>query len=230
MDHRRDRHGMPFGVPVTASGTSTATSVSVSVSVPPFTSAFVLPPTVSGFPYHVKLTLGGAAHLTASPSMAAPTGGVPGTVIVMSAVHLNKGVNASMYVPGAQSVFHVPLDVGGNGHTSYVGTAFGNPITVNADFLGWTLHTRTFTGLSSHSLAAPDVVAMGSFNLTAMGGGSVQLVAPIRISVDSTERYFHHNSVALTTLKLSFVPEPSALLLFGAAVAALVLARASRRR
>jgi hypothetical protein len=222
-----DALGVPLVRPVLGAGSSTATSVSVSLTVPQFTTTFFLPKTPSGVTLHVKLSQGGAAHLTASPSMAAADAGIPGTVVVMTAMHVAMGVNASMFVAGGQSLFHVPLDVGGTGHFDYsTAIVSGIPITVAVDYLGWTDRTRTFTGLSLNGAPIPDVVAMGSFALTPMGGGSVLLVAPTRISVDFPATFLQRNSVSLTTLKLTFVPEPSALWLLG--VCALALARRPR--
>ena len=221
-----DALGVPFVLPIAATGTSTATSVSVGLSVPQFTTAFFVPKTPNGVTFHVKLTQGGAANLTASPSMAAATAGIPGTVIVMTANHVAKGVNASMFNPGINTLLHVPLDVGATGHFNYTTAIIsGIPITVNVTYLGWTVHTQTFTGLSSHGAPIPDVVAMGSFDLTAQGGGSVLLVSPTRISVDFGAPFLDRTTVSLTTLKLSFVPEPSALLLLGAGAGAIALGR-----
>lgn len=221
-----DAWGVPFVLPIAATGTSTASSVSVGLSVPQFTTTFFLPATPNGVTLHVKLTQGGAANLTASPGMAAATAGVPGTVIVMTAMHIGGGVNASMFVPGINTLVHLPLDAGGTGQYNYTTAIIsGIPITVNVDYLGWAVDTQTFTGLTSHGAPIPDVVAMGSFDLNAAGGGSVLLVAPTRISVDFPDLLVQRNSVSLTTLKLTFVPEPSALLLLGAGAAALALAR-----
>ena len=62
---------------------------------------------------------------------------------------------------------------------------------------------------------------MGSFDLTANGGGTVTLVAPSKITIDG--RLLQRRSASFATLKLTFVPEPGALLLLGGAALALVL-------
>jgi len=223
--------GTPFAVPLTASGTSTATSINVSVAVPPFSGSFFVPQTPSGAILHVKLGLGGNAHLTASPSMAVASKGIPGTVIVMTAMHIPAGVNASMVVVGAQSLFHVPLDVGAAGAFSYTDAIVsGIPITVREQRYAWTVHTQTFTGLTSHGAPLPDLAAMGSFDLTAQGGGTVQLVSPTKIQVTFEAPFLKRNTVSLSTLKLSFVPEPGAALLVGAAALALLRAGARHLR
>jgi hypothetical protein len=66
---------------------------------------------------------------------------------------------------------------------------------------------------------------MGSFNLTAKGGGTVTLVSPSKISIDGS--IAQRRTASFTTLVLTFVPEPGALLLL--AGAALFLARFVRR-
>jgi hypothetical protein len=70
---------VPLTVPIAATGTSAATSVSVSLTVPAFSDNFFVP----GPPldHDVTLTLGGMQLLTATPSMAAATQGVPDSQI-----------------------------------------------------------------------------------------------------------------------------------------------------
>lgn len=77
--------------------------------------------------------------------------------------------------------------------------------------------TQTFTGLwqsgSSGSpgmayQSLPDVVATGSFGLTANGCGTVALVSPSRVSIDGAA--WQRRSASFGTLKLGFVPEPGA--------------------
>jgi hypothetical protein len=98
---------------------------------------------------------------------------------------------------------------------------------ITVDFYAWTAGTHTFTGLTQKGVALPSAKAAGSFALTAQGGGTVTLVAPARITIDSTgsAQIAQQRTVSVTTLKLTFVPEPSGALLLGAAglASALVL-------
>src|SRR5262245_24570960 len=159
-----DVFGVPYGVPIAASGTSSATSISVSVSVPAFTASQFVLDGVLGPHQHVQFLLGGNANITASPSMAAATAGIPGTVIVMTANHMAKGVNASMFAIGVANLFHVPLDIGESGtFASSTAIVSGVPISWKVERFAWTVHTQTFTGLTSKGAPIADVVAMGSF-------------------------------------------------------------------
>jgi hypothetical protein len=54
-----------------------------------------------------------------------------------------------------------------------------------------------------------------------MGGGTVTLVAPSKISIDGP--LAQRRTASFTTLKLSYAPEPSTLLLLGAGVMGLAL-------
>jgi hypothetical protein len=72
-------------------------------------------------------------------------------------------------------------------------------------------------------VALPTVMAVGSFNLTGAGGGTVTLVSPTKVDIDGS--LAQRRTASFTTLKLTFVPEPGTVLLLGAAGAALVLAR-----
>ena len=68
---------------------------------------------------------------------------------------------------------------------------------------------------------------MGSFMLTAGGGGTVSLVAPSKISIDGP--LAQRRTASFTTLKLSYAPEPSTLLLLGAGVVGLALVGSRKR-
>jgi hypothetical protein len=210
-----------------AAGSSTGSSVSVSLSFPQFTTVYLVPKTPqAGFSVQIKITQGGPQAITATPGMATATQGIPGTVIVMTAGHVRRGVNASMIFIGVNSVLGqgVPLSQGGVGRASWQFTITGQTHYVTVDFFAWTPGTVTFTGLTSKGRSLPDVVAMGSFALSAAGGGTVTLVSPTKVSVDGSLEQ-QRRVFSLTTLKLTFVPEPGTLLLLGAAAAALVLAR-----
>jgi len=172
----------------------------------------------------LKLTLvqGGADAITATPSMASATQGVPGTLVVMTAGHLGMGVNASMYISLPGIVVRLPIVHGRSGYYSATeNTLRGVPFSAFLDFYAWTPRTLTFTGLTSDFAPLPDVVAMGSFALSPQGGGSVTLVSPARLWIEGSS--LQRRTVSVTTLRLSFVPEPAALLLVAGAAAALVL-------
>ena len=207
-----------------ASGTSTASSIAVSLTYPALSAQFFVPKTANGvLDLHIKITQGGPQAITATPGMAAGSPGIPGTVVVMTANHVAKGVNASMYNPGVNTLVQVPLSVGIADQVTGSFIVTGQAHTITVDFFAWTPGGQTFTGLTTKGVALPDVGAMGSFNLTAMGGGTVTLVSPTKISINGS--LAQRRTASFTTLKLSFIPEPSTLLLLGAAAAALVLTR-----
>jgi len=201
---------VPVGVPISATGSSTATSFAVSLTVPAFsTQVFATGSPV--IPVFLGFTIGGAQALSGTMSKASATMGVPGSQTIVSAKH----TAGSMFVPGVIVVANFPFDVGVDGSFHYTPVwGIGDTHYLTVDFYGWTPGTKTFAGLTSGSAALPDVVAKGSFNLTANGGGTVSLVSPTKISIDGplTQR----RAVSLTTLKLTYVPEPSTLLLLAA--------------
>jgi hypothetical protein len=219
------------GVPMTrtfgqlgASGTSSSASIAVTLSYPFFSTTAFAPG--SQIDLAQQITQGGPQALTATPGMGGGTPGIPGTVIVMSAIHQGMGVNQSMFMVGPNTIVQVPLSVGKAGvfNGSFIVTGVVHKMTV--DFYAWTPNTLVFTGLTSKGQPLPDVTAAGSFMLTANGGGTVTLVSPSKISIDGS--LAQRRTAGFTSLVLSFVPEPSALLLLGAG--ALALAFATRRR
>jgi hypothetical protein len=212
---------LPLGVPVIATGTSTSSSLSVSLVLPPFTGGFP----VTGGPINTYrvLALGGSQMITAAPSTGGATMGIVGKVDVKLALHVVKGANASMFIPGMTTLVRVPLSVGGNGFDTSSFTVSGQFHYLTIDHYAWSPGMQTFTGLTSKLASVPSVMATGSFNLTAMGGGSVLLVSPSRISIDGP--LSQRRGVILSTLQLQFVPEPGALLLLGAGGVALLLGR-----
>jgi hypothetical protein len=211
-------------VPVIGTGTSTSSSVAVSLVLPAFQGGvFRTGPAINTYR---SLTLSGSQALTATPGMASATMGVPGSIGVKVAAHLAKGVNASMLVPGKTTLVRIALNVGGTGSATNSFTVSGSGHYVTVDFYGWSPGMQTFTGLTSKFAPLPDEMVTGSFNLTAMGGGSVLLVSPTRITIDGA--LAQSRGVFFTTLQLQFVPEPGALLLLGAG--GLALLSIARRR
>ena len=224
--------GAPFALPMTrttaqlgAAGTSTANSIAVSLSYPAFSTSFIVLKTVNA-PFFVdlaiKITQGGPQAITATPGMGNGAPGVPGTVIVMTAAHGAMGVNQSMFKVGINTIVEVPLSIGRTakvqlgrpttpsgepGGWTVVGAAHSGTVS----FFAWTPGTLVFSGLTTKGKALPSVIAMGSFNLTAKGGGTVTLVAPSKISIDGS--IAQRRTASFSTLLLSFVPEPGALLL-----------------
>ncbi len=229
------------GVPMTrttaqlgATGPSTSGWIAVALSYPAFSLAFFVPKTSMGVvDLHLKVTQGGPQVITATPAMASGTPGIPGTVIVMTAAHVGKGANQSMYNAGINTLVAIPLSVGNAG--TFVGyfTVTGAPHGITVDFYAWSPGTLTFTGLTTAGVALPTVVAMGSFNLSASGGGTVTLVSPSKISIDGV--LAQRRTASFTALILSFaggsphVPEPGALLLLGAGAAGLLLVGRRKR-
>ena len=202
-----------------ATGTSTASSISVNLVYQQFSFSLFVPKTANGPDLHIKITQGGPQAITATPAMANGTPGVPGTVIVMTAQHVAKAVNASMFNLGVLTLVAVPISIGKAGQFVRSFTVLGISHTLTVDFFAWTPGMVTFTGLTTRGIALPTVMAAGSFNLTLAGGGLVTLVSPTKVSIDG--QLAQRRTASFTTLRL-VVPEPGNLLLLGAAGAALV--------
>jgi PEP-CTERM motif len=216
---------------LSAAGTSTASSISVNLAYPQFTLTFFVPKTANGvLDLHIKITQGGPQAITATPGMAAGNPGIPGTVVVMTANHVGMGINASMFNVGANTLVAVPVSIGKAG--TFVGSfiVLGITHTITVDFFAWTPGMQTFVGLTSKGVALPTVMAVGSFNLTAGGGGTVTLVSPSKVDIDGA--LAQRRTASFTTLKLTFtgaVPEPGTLLLLGAGSLGLTLLGSRKR-
>jgi len=218
------------GIPLTRTGgqigitgSSTSTSIIANMSYPFFSTTLFVPkdPNTGVIDLAIQATQGGPQQITATPSMALGTPGIQGEVLVMSAIHVGKGVNQSMFMVSSVTFLRVPLSHGAAGQFTSTFLVFPGIVhTMTLDLVGWTPHTVVFTGLTSDYQPLPDVTAMGSFALTSMGGGTVTLVSPSKLSIDGPVA--QRRTVAVTTLVLSFVPEPGTLLLLGAASLALV--------
>jgi hypothetical protein len=228
------RPGFLPGVPMTRSsaqlgalGNSTGASIAVNLSYPLFGTTVFVPKTPNQLlDFTIKVTQGGPQAITATPGMASGAPGIPGTVIVSAPIHRSMGVNQSMF--NQLTIVRVPLSHGKAGQFTATFSVLGVYHQLTADFFAWTPGTVTFTGLTSIYAALPDVTAMGSFNLTPNGGGMVTLVSPSKVTIDGS--LVQVRSASFSTLVLSFVPEPSTLLLLGGSALALTLAGGRARR
>ena len=216
------------GVPMTrsnaqlgAAGSSTATSIAVTLGYPFLSTSFFVPKTPNGtLDLAIKITQGGAQAITATPGMASGDPGIPGTVVVMTAGHIGMGLNQSMFKVGINTLVQVPLSAGKAGQFTGTFTVVGALHTITVDFFAWTPGTQVFTGLTTKGQALLTVTAAGSFDLTALGGGSVTLVSPSKISIDGP--LAQRRTAGFTKLVLNFIPEPGTLLLLGAGALGLV--------
>jgi hypothetical protein len=204
-----------------ATGTSTANSISVDLAYPQFTTSFFVPKTANSvIDIHVRLTQGGAQAITATAGMGSGTPGIPGTLVVMTAAHNAMGVNQSQFMVGNFTLVALPLSFGHAGQFTGTLTVVGAAGSVTIDFYAWTPGTLAFTMLTTKGVPLPDVVVMGSFDLTPDGGGTVRLVAPSKVSADCS--LFQTRSVwSVATLTLTFLPETGSLLLLAAGAVAL---------
>jgi PEP-CTERM motif len=195
--------------------------VSVNLSFPQFTLSSFVPKTSMGvLDLHRKLTLGGPQAITATPGMGGGAPGIPGTVVAKTAMHIAAGPSASMFNVGANTLLRVPLDIGHAGQLTGTFSILGQSGLFTVDHFAWTPGTLVFSDLTSKGQSSPPVTVMGSFVLSAQGGGTVTLVSPTKFkavcALLTTNRI-----ESLSTLKLTFVPEPGTLLLITAAGAAL---------
>jgi hypothetical protein len=212
-----------IGCPATglnATGVATPTDYSVSLTM----GAFSLNQFTTGGAININTaaTFGpGGQVISGTAAAAAATMGIAGNVTVKVAAHVGKGANASQLAVGATTLVLVPLSAGKAGTFNGFFYVLGSAHYITVDFYAWTPNTLTFMGLTTKGAALPDVTAAGSFGLTAGGGGTVTLVAPSKISIDGP--LAQRRTASFTTLKLSYAPEPSTLLLLGAGVMGLAL-------
>jgi hypothetical protein len=213
-------------------GTSTSTAIAVNVNYFFTSTVFGVPKTPNGFliDVGVRVTQGGTQAITATAGGGAGTPGIAGRVTYAGGLpsHVGMGSDQSMFELGASTFVSIPLSAGRAGGFTNTFQQVGLNGTITVQFYSWTVGSLSFAGLTSNFVALPPATAMGSFDLTANGGGMVTLVAPSLVSVDSP---LHRRRNALfTTLVLNFVPEPSSLLLLSAGAVALLLVsrRASR--
>jgi hypothetical protein len=200
-----------------ATGASTGTAYSVSLTMPLF--AFQVFTTGGTINIGTHATLSGAQAIAGNAFSASGSPGIPGAVTVGGAMH----TMLSMWTqPAGNTLVQIPLSVGKAGQFTGTWDLLGSPAYITVDFYAWTPGTLTFTGLTSYGMALPDVVAMGTFNLTANGGGTVTLVSPSKIVMNYSVVIPLQRSASFATLKLTFVPEPSTLLLLGAGALALL--------
>jgi hypothetical protein len=208
-----------------ASGTSTfaGTSIGVNLTFPFFQTSFFVPKTPNGtLDLHINVTQGGAQAIVATPNSANGSPGIPGTVVVMTAGHVGMGLNQSMFKVGINTLVAVPLSAGKADLFTGTFTVVGALHTISVQFFAWTPGTLTFANLTSKNAplsqaaggvpADNTVVAMGSFNLSASGGGgTVTLVSPSKVDIDGS--LAQRRTAAFTKLTLAFIPEPGAVLL-----------------
>jgi hypothetical protein len=210
-----------------ATGTSTASSYNVSLTMPLFSlQTFTTGGTIN---IGTMATFQGAQAITGNATSATATMGVAGMVTVGGAQHT---MGSMWNQPAGGTLVQIPLSAGKAGQATGSFTVLGSYHYITVNFYAWTPGTQNFTGLTTMGSALPDVVAMGSFNLTAGGGGTVTLVSPSKILIDGPAA--QRRTAGFTTLKLSFVgsvvPEPSTLLLLGAGVVGLVLVGSRKSR
>jgi hypothetical protein len=198
-----------------ATGASTATSYNVGLTMPLFEmQAFTTGGTIN---IGTMASLAGAQSIAGNAFSAAGTPGVAGTVVIGGAVHT---MGSAWNQPVGQTLFKIPLSVGKAGVITDYFVVSGSYHYMTIDFYAWTPGTLGFSDLTSMGGSLPDVVAIGSFDLTANGGGTVTLVSPTKISIDGP--LAQRRAASFATLKLTFVPEPSTLLLLAASALGLL--------
>jgi hypothetical protein len=165
-------------------------------------------------------SLSGVQNLAGNAFSAAGTPAIVGSVTVGGAMHTMLSMWSQ---PAGLTLLRLPLSVGVNRVTTSYFLVSASYHYVTLDFYAWTPGTHSFTGLTTAFVALPDVIVMGTFDLTANGGGTVTLVSPSKVSIDGP--FAQRRTASFATLKLTFVPEPRAWLLLGAGALALLRLR-----
>ena len=206
-----------------ATGSATATSYNVSLTMPLFSIEQFT--TGGAVPIYTKASIVGPGAIQGTAAKATGITNVGGMVSVKLAAHI---MGSAYQAGGAGSTLvKLPLSAGKAGTAYQYFKVLTAPHYLTVDFYAWTPGAKTFTGLTSKfaPLAVPTVKAIGTFNLTAMGGGTVTLVAPSKISIDGP--LAQRRTASFTSLKLTYapdsVPEPATLLLLGAGALGLAI-------
>jgi hypothetical protein len=212
------------------SGTSTSTAISANINYFATSTIFGVPKTPNGtLDLAISVIQGGTQAVTATAGGAGANQGIAGNIIVAGGLPLHNamGVDQSKFRLGNSTIVSVPLSAGVGNLITNTFNAVGVNHTITVQFYSWTVGTTQFTGLTTKYVSLPNVTAMGSFNLTANGGGMVTLVSPSIVDIDGA--LAARRTAAFTSLVLNFVPEPGTLLLLGAGALGLVL-MGSRKR
>jgi hypothetical protein len=144
---------------------STQNSIAVNLSYPFLSTTFFVPKTPNGtLDLAIQITQGGPQAITATANMANATPGIPGTVVVRTAIHVGMGANQSSFMVGAHTIVAVPLSIGKAGQFTNTFLVTGALHGVTVDFYAWSPGSFMFTGLTTKGAALPNVTAMGSFN------------------------------------------------------------------
>jgi hypothetical protein len=193
-------------------GASTGTSATIAAGSGFSGETFDVPATSNAGVTDARVTLGshGAIHIT--PAGATVTAPQTGRVAYLDPYGTLLTIPIAAGLVGTL-VRTEKIPVVGNFLVTVIGT-------------GWHTGQVKATGLTYGSVAAPNVTATGSFNLSSRGGGTVTLVTLARVR---TSGLAVMNDADPALLHLSFLPEPGASLLLGVAAARL-LALGRRRR
>ena len=151
-----------------------------------------------------------------------------GAVSVTSGGAVNGGIQTGdvcAYLFGFCAIA-IPVATG----TAGTVTAGGYGINLTLTNQKWTTGVAKAGGLTSLGNALPNVTTTGSFNLTAGGGGTIQLVVANKLVTSAPSFGLQSTTSSPTILRLRYngVPEPGTLLLLGAG--ALGLVTVGRRR